>query len=64
MNKKNILTKQQIFNAKIVKLTLDFHAVAKEVQKKVKDNGEEISFQEAIERTYNLIVVSSFHNDK
>lgn len=53
--KKQELTKEQLFNAKIFKLSIDFFNVAKEVQDNLKEKGEFVSFEEAVNRTYNLI---------
>lgn len=55
-------TKEQIYNAKIIKLTLDFNSVASDVQKQVRSNGEEITIEEAIRRTYDLIMVAGKFN--
>ena len=57
--KKVKLTKEQLFNAKIYKLSIDFFNVAKEVQTNLKEKGENVSFNEAVNRTYNLINVVS-----
>lgn len=53
--KKQELTKEQLFNAKIFKLSIDFFKIAKEVQDNLKEKGVIVSFEEAVNRTYNLI---------